>query len=111
MASSEEIRSHESSTVRARKIYWAVMFLAVLIGLYFYVLAPEQFSRDFLLFFAVVPFGLFTTGFHGQIAHLLSAEIKERMIVYPILMGIIWSILFLLHVFLVMPLVCPGFLG
>lgn len=87
------------------------MILAVLLGVYFYGIAAENFDPKFLLFFSLVPFLLFAGGVHGLIAHMWRPSAKGGMLVYPIIMGMVFVLLLLLHIFVVLPLVCPGFLG
>lgn len=95
-----------------RRIYWALIILAIVIGIYFYGIAPDRFDPDFLLFFALLPFLLFAGGVHGLIAHTLSPSIKGMggSFFYPLIMGLVFALLFFLHIFVVIPLVCPEFL-
>lgn len=95
----------------SRTIYGGILILAVLIGIYFYGIAPENFDPQFLLYFSLVPFLLFAAGIHGLIAHLYRPSKKSHMLVFPIAMGAVFVVLLLIHIFVVLPIVCPGFLG
>ena len=91
----------------ARRIYWGILVFSVIVGIYFYGIAPDQYDADFLVIFALVPFLMFMAGVHGLLAHLLKPSVKSRMIAYPLFMGILFVLLFFLHVFVILPLVCP----
>jgi hypothetical protein len=96
----------------ARRIYLTILILSVVLGIYFYGIAPDKYSPNFLIFFALVPFLLFMGGVHGLAAHLLRPEVKDKggSMSYLLIMGLVYSVLFLIHVFLILPLVCPSFL-
>jgi len=91
----------------ARRVYWTILIVSILIGVYFYFLVPEKYSPEFLKNFSVVPFFLLIVGVHGIMAHSISAEAKHRMIAFPLVIGMIYVVLFFLHLFVVMPLICP----
>jgi|GEM_PF-958575 len=95
----------------ARRIYWALLVLSILIGIYFYGIAPDKYEPRFLVIFALVPFLMFAGSVNGLIAHLLKPSAKGKMLVYPLFMGILFVFLFLIHIFVILPLVCPDFLG
>jgi hypothetical protein len=92
--------------------YSTAIVIALTTGIYFYIINPENFKGPFLIIFSLFPFLLFATGLHGLIAHLTPASVKEKAgpIFYPVLMGVIFVILFLIHIFIVLPLACPDFL-
>ena len=96
----------------ARRIYLAILVLSAVIGIYFYGIAPESYNPNFLIFFALLPFLMFITGTHGLTAHMLRPELKDKggLLYYIIIMGLVYSLLFLIHVFVILPLVCPDFL-
>lgn len=95
----------------SKRIYWAILILSVLIGTYFYGLESEKYSSRFLILFALVPFLLFAGSVHGLIAHWLRSSVKSSMLIYPIIMGAIFILLFLIHIFVILPMVCPDFLN
>lgn len=90
----------------ARRIYWAALILSVAMGIYFYGIAPEKYDPDFLTLFSILPFFLFAGSIHGLMAGLLTPTQKHKMVVYPIIMGLIYSLLFIFHLYIVVPMVC-----
>ena len=93
----------------ARRVYLVIMVLSILVGILFYgVLPSDNFSTNFLISFSLIPFLMFSGSVHGMIAHLLKPSYKAGMIVYPLIMGVIYVILCLIHLFVILPLVCPG---
>ncbi len=94
----------------ARRIYWAILILAVIIGIYFYGIAPDKYDSDFLVIFSIVPFLMFAGSVHGLIVHLLKPSAKSGIIRYTLFMGMLFVLLFLIHIFIILPLVCPNFL-
>ncbi len=91
----------------ARRIYWTILILSILIGVYFYFLSPEKFTPQFLRNFSAVPFFMLIVGIHGIMAHSIIPETKHIMVFYPLVMGAIYVILFFLHLFVIVPQICP----
>lgn len=91
----------------ARRIYWAILALSIIVGVYFYGIVPHKYSSDFLVIFALVPFLMFSGAVHGLISHLLKPSVKAKggSILYPLIMGIVFVLLFFIHVFIILPLV------
>lgn len=92
----------------ARRIYWAILIFSLIIGVYVYGIAPHQFDTEFLLFFSLIPFFMFAGSVHGILVHALRPSVKGDMITYPIMMGLLFALLFFIHVFVIVPLVCPN---
>lgn len=97
----------------ARRIYWIILILSIIIGVYFYGIAPNKYNPDFLIIFALVPFLMFAGAIHGLISHLLKPSVKGRggSLIYPLIMGAVFALLFFIHVFVILPKVCPDFLS
>jgi hypothetical protein len=93
----------------ARKIYWMILLLSIMIGIYFYVIAPGNYNRDFLALFALLPFFLFTLSIHGLLAHSFSPLTKGGLIIFPLIMGFIFALLFFIHLFIILPVLFPEF--
>jgi hypothetical protein len=91
----------------ARRVYLIILILSILVGFYFYFLSPEKFSPKFLKTFSLVPFFMFIAGVHGLMAHTLNPQTKHNLISFPLVMGIVYVALFFLHLFVIMPLICP----
>ncbi|WP_298366790.1 hypothetical protein [uncultured Lutibacter sp.] len=92
----------------ARRIYQLLLGLSVIMGIVLFMV-KESHSKVFLIVFASLIFLLFNTGIHGLIAHSIKPKYKGTLIAYPIIMGVIWTILFFLFVFLFLPTICPDF--
>ena len=96
-----------------RRIYWTMLIFAILLGIYFYGVAPENFGKDFLVVFILLPFLMFAGGVHGLIAHLAPPSLKGKgkSLFYPLIMGILFALMFIIYIFVVIPLVCPDILN
>ena len=92
----------------AKRISWILIVLSILIGGYFYGVAYQNFAASFLQLFAVVPFLMFMGGVHGLMSHNISPQTKHNMLVYPLVMGMVYVLLFFIHLFIIIPLICPG---
>lgn len=93
----------------ARRIYSILIAISIGIGLYLYTLKGNR-SDIFMLVVSSAVFFIFSVGIHGLLAHSLPSKAKGGILLYPILMGVLWAVLFLLFVFLILPLLCPDFL-
>ena len=91
----------------ARRIYLILLVFSVLIGTYFYGIRVEDFDTDFLKYFSLVPFLIFISAVHGLLAHTLTPQVKDRMVAYPLVMGIVYVLLFFIHLFVILPRICP----
>lgn len=93
----------------ARRIYIVLIALSIGIGVYLFTLKGIR-TDIFMVVISSVVFFLFSIGIHGLIAHSLPSKAKGGILLYPLLMGVLWAVLFLLFVFLILPLLCPDFL-
>ncbi|MDO6438761.1 hypothetical protein Q4534_15160 [Cyclobacterium sp. 1_MG-2023] len=91
-----------------KRISWILIVLSILIGGYFYGIAYQNYAASFLQLFAVVPFLMFMAGVHGLLTHNISPRTKHNMLVYPLVMGLIYVVMFFIHLFIIFPLICPG---
>jgi len=92
----------------ARRIYRILIVIAIGLGAYLYLLKSTH-SKTFLLIISSLIFLMFSMGIHGLIAHSLKPSVKDDIIVYPLLMGVLWAVLFGLFVFFIIPVFCPNF--
>ncbi len=92
----------------ARRIFRIVIFIAILAGIVLFSFREAQ-SPSFMIVASTLVFLAFSFGIHGLIAHSLHPKFKGDIIVYPIWMWALWAVLFLLFVFLLIPLYCPDF--
>ncbi len=93
----------------ARRIYSIIIAVALGLGYYLYTIRDTH-STVFLIVISGLIFTFFSMGIHGLIAHSLNPKAKGKIIVYPLLMGALWAVLFFLFVFFVLPMFCPDFL-
>jgi hypothetical protein len=96
----------------ARLTYLVIIFISVLIGVFFFGLWRERFAKDFLILFSLLPMLLFATGVHGLVAHSFKPSFKAKYgaIFYPVLMGVLFVVLLMIHFFVILPLICPEFM-
>ena len=93
----------------SRRIFRIVIVIAIALGIYLFV-AKESFSKSFLIIASSIDFLILSLGIHGLIAHSLHPKSKGELITFPLLMWVLWAVLFLLFVFFVIPVYCPDFL-
>ncbi len=93
----------------ARRVY--SILIAIALGLGFYLFSiKETHSKVFLLVTSAIIFTFLSMGIHGLIAHSLNPKAKGGLLLYPLLMGVLWAVLFFFFVFLILPMFCPDFL-
>lgn len=92
----------------ARRIYQILLVISIVLGFYLYTI-KESHSKTFLITVSSLIFLFLSMGIHGLIAHSLKPNVKGALIAYPILMGILWSVLFFMFVFFILPIFCPEF--
>ncbi|MFD2914607.1 hypothetical protein [Psychroserpens luteus] len=93
----------------SRRLFRIVIVIAVALGIYLFI-AKESYSKSFLIIVSTLNFLLFSFGIHGLIAHSLRPKTKGDLITFPLLMWVLWAILFMVFVFLILPIYCPDFL-
>lgn len=93
----------------SRRIFRIIIAVAIALGIYFFV-SKESHSKSFLIIVSSLNFLLFSLGVHGLIAHSLRPKSKGDLIVFPLLMWVLWAVLFLVFVFFIIPIYCPDFL-
>ncbi|MCK0131601.1 hypothetical protein MWU59_08805 [Flavobacteriaceae bacterium F08102] len=92
----------------ARRIYRILIGIAIGIGAYL-ILTRASHSDVFLISISSVVFLLMSVSTHGLIAHSVRPKIKEGLFGYPLLMGLVTVILFLLFIFFIIPALSPDF--
>ena len=83
--------------------------VALVVGIFLFV-ERESFSARFVILVSSFDFLVLSLGIHGLIAHSLRPATKGSLITYPLLMWVLWAVLFLVFVFALLPLYCPDFL-
>ncbi|TYP71027.1 hypothetical protein [Aquimarina intermedia] len=92
-----------------KRIYWTFIMLAIIIGATFYGNLQEQFSLEFLVFFSGVPFFLFVIGSFGLLWPVIKPIGDEIYISHALMIGALFIILFFLHIWVILPRICPDF--
>lgn len=92
-----------------RRIYTVVLIVSIIIGFYVYGFNPGHYSSTFLLVFTFVPFLLFSIGAFGLIAHLTKPNVKGGLIIYPLVLSLVYIIFLWIHIFVILPRICPDF--
>lgn len=93
----------------ARRIYSIIIAIALGLGFYLFTIRDTH-SKAYLITISAIIFILFSMGIHGLLAHSLKPKVKGDIIIYPLLMGVLWGVLFFLFVFVFLPILCPDFL-
>jgi len=93
----------------SRRIFRIIIVVAIALGIYLFIV-KESHSRSFLVIASSLDFLLFSLGVHGLIAHSLRPKSKGELITFPLLMWVLWAVLFLFFVFFIIPIYCPDFL-
>ncbi len=92
-----------------KKLFWSLIILSIIVGYIFYGVLQDQFSLRFLIFFSGVPFFLFVIGTFGLLWPLIRPEGDEIYISHALWIGILFIIVFLIHVWVILPRICPQF--
>ncbi len=92
----------------ARRIYRILIVISIGLGVYLFMI-KETHSNSFLIIISSLIFLLLSMGIHGLIAHSVNPKLKETTLAYPLLMGLLWVILFLMFVFFIIPVFCSDF--
>jgi hypothetical protein len=93
----------------SKRIFKIIIGIALAIALLFYF-TKEFYDKEFLILFSSLNFLILSLGVHGLIAHSFRIKNKEELIVFPLLMWVLWAIMFLAFVFFVLPMYCNNFL-
>ncbi|RSK39061.1 hypothetical protein [Mangrovimonas spongiae] len=92
-----------------KRIFWVLLILSIVIGYIFYNFLQGQFSLKFLIFFSGVPFLLFATGAFGLLWPKIKPKGDEIYITHALVVGVIFIVLFFIHVWIILPHICPDF--
>ena len=92
-----------------KKIYWILMILSIIIGFSVYGVLQDQFNLQFLILFSGIPFLLFVTGIFGLLWPKIKPAGDEVYISHALIIGVLFIILFFIHVWIILPHICPDF--
>jgi hypothetical protein len=90
----------------AKNIYISLLSISLISLLLLYYWKDNLPFRTMLGLIVIIYFVL-VASIHGIVAHTLSPELKGGLIVYPLLMGVLFAVLFFICVFVVLPLFFP----
>ena len=93
----------------SRRIFRIVIAIAIVIWIALFI-TKDSFSKSLLISVAALTFLVFSFGIHGLIAHSIRPPNTEgELITFPILMWVLWAVMFLLFVFFILPIFCLDF--
>ncbi|MCK0159580.1 hypothetical protein [Allomuricauda sp. F6463D] len=92
-----------------KSIFWILIVLSLIIGFIIYGTMKDQLGLQFLVFFSGVPFLLFVTGAFGLLWPKIKPEGDEVYISHALIIGLLFIVLFFIHVWVLLPLICPRF--
>ncbi|MGM0933505.1 MAG: hypothetical protein ACQEWD_08690 [Bacteroidota bacterium] len=96
-------------TKTTKVIFWILIILAILVGIIVYGGMAEGFSLKFLVLFSGLPFFFFVVGAFGLLWPKIKPAGESTYIIHALVLGVLFFILFLLHTWLILPLICPDF--
>ncbi|MHA7832025.1 MAG: hypothetical protein ACX93O_13085 [Flagellimonas sp.] len=92
-----------------KKVFWILIIASIVIGFIIYGAMREQFGLSFLVFFSGIPFLLFAAGAFGLLWPKIKPEGDEVYISHALIIGLLFIVLFFIHVWVLLPLLCPRF--
>jgi len=93
----------------AKRIYIIIGAIALIIMIYF-VVNPQASASRFVIWIVTILYAVVIACIHGVLAHSLSVKQKGNLIFYPVLMGTLFGIFALIYIYVVLPLIVPGFM-
>ena len=105
-------KSHKMNKIKistTKKVYWILLILSVITGFVFYGFFKNQFNLQFLIFFSGIPFLLFVTGSFGLLWPIIKPAGDVVYISHALLIGLLFIILFFIHIWIILPHICPDF--
>ena len=94
----------------SKNIYTILLIVSLLLGGIFYFI-KDQFSGDVLLTILFILSMISIASTHGIIAYATDNQNPKDLIKFPLLMGVIFGVLFFIWVFFIFPAFCPDFIG
>lgn len=94
----------------SKRIYSLILVLSI-IGLLVLYSVRENIGVNGMLGLLFLFSMVLVTCIHGIVAHSINPQLKGGLIVYPVLMGVLFALLFFICVFVILPLYYPEFKG
>ena len=93
----------------AKKIYSILAVISLSLMIYL-TTGPAWLSQKALVWVVTLLYAIIMGCIHGIVAHTLTARQKGGTVFYPLIMGILFGILAFIFLFVILPLVIPGFM-
>jgi len=94
----------------SRRVFRIIITIAIVSWISLFII-KDEFTSSILISVATLTFLVFSFGIHGLIAHSIRPpDTKGELITFPLLMWVFWAVMFLVFVFLIIPVYCPDFL-
>lgn len=93
----------------AKRIY-TILGVIVLIIMIYFIINPQTISTRPLVWIVTILYAVVVGCIHGVLAHSLSVKQKGNLIFYPVAMGILFSVFAFIYIYVVLPLIIPGFM-
>jgi hypothetical protein len=90
------------------KMYSLSGFTALLL-LFFLLWSPPPINHQAFVWMVTLIYVAVMGSVHGVLAHSLSPRQKRSQAVYPVFMGALYAVLAYIYLYLVLPLMIPGF--
>ncbi|SHI86898.1 hypothetical protein [Pseudozobellia thermophila] len=91
------------------KTYWILILVSVLVGYLLFVVLKDEFSVQSLVFLSGIPFLLFVAGIFGLLWPKIKPTGDAIYITHALWVGLLFIVLFFIHVWIILPRMCPDF--
>lgn len=92
-----------------KRIYTIIAVIALGIIIYFLV-NPHSIAPGTVFWIVSLSYAVLVGSVHGVIGHSLSSKQKGSMILYPVIMGISFSVFIFIFIYSVIPAVISGYM-
>jgi len=93
----------------AKRIY-IILGIILIAALVYFILNPGDLAVKPLVWIVTLLYASFVGCLHGLLAHTLTPKQKGSLMFYPLIMGILFGVLSFIYIFIVLPLIVPGFM-
>lgn len=93
----------------AKRIYSIIAAIALAMVI-FLLFRPHALSSGALPWVVSALYAFLVGSIYGILGHSLSAAQKLNLIFYPLSMGVLFMVLVFIYIYLVLPIILPGFM-
>jgi hypothetical protein len=93
----------------AKKIYIILGAIALIFMIYL-IINPQSIASKTIVWYVSVLYAVVIGCIHGILGHSLSAKQKGNLVLYPVAMGALFGVLAFIYLFVVLPLILPGYM-